>query len=98
MDTVAVTEALKKVHTEAEDVFHQLYRKASNMWSITETRRTCERQIHRTNLERNDNQTHYMITIFVPFVERALCQMEARLTNHNMKALALGFLLPKPPG
>ena len=44
MDTVAVLKALKKVHTEAEDDFHVLYRKASNMRCITETRRKCERQ------------------------------------------------------
>ena len=65
------------------------------MCCITETERKCETQKHRANLKGDQSETLYRATIFVPFVERVLSPMEARFTNHNKKALSLGFLLPK---
>ena len=98
MDTVAVIKALKKIHTEAKDVFHELYQRMSNMYCISETRRKFERQKHRVNLKEHDSEPRYRVKIFVPFAERALSQMEERFTNHNKKALSLEFILPKLSG
>ena len=77
MDTVAVViKALKKVHTEAVDIFHELYRRTADMRYIAETRRKCERQNHRTSLKGGVIETHYRVIIFVPCVERVLSEME----------------------
>ena len=95
MDTVAAFEALKKVHTDAEDVFHELYRRASNMRCFTETRRKCEKQKHWANLKADDIETHYMVTISVPSFERVLSEMEARVTIRNKKTFSFGLLLLK---
>ena len=62
------------------------------MHCSTGTSRTCERQKHRTNLRGDDSGTHYRVTIFVPFVERVLSQMETRFNNLNMTALFVRFL------
>ena len=92
MDIVAaVIQALKKFHTEAEDVFHELYRRTSDSCSVNETRRKCERRKHRSSLKREDNEIHYRVTIFVLLVEGVLIQLEARFSNHNKKALSSGF-------
>ena len=43
--------AEKKIRSEAEDAFHELYQRASNMCWFTETRGKCEGQKHRTNFK-----------------------------------------------
>ena len=68
------------------------------MCCITETRRKCEGQKYGSNLRRYDSEAHYRVTIFVPHVERALSQKEARFTNQNKKSLFFGFLLAKLSG
>ena len=72
MSTTTVNKALKKVHTEAEDVFHELYRRASSMCCIPDTRRKSERQKHRTNLKGDDNETRYKVKDVEPLVGRPL--------------------------
>ena len=89
MGTVAGNKALKKIHTEAEDIFHELHRRASNMCCISETRRKSERQKPRTNLKGDDRKTQYRVKDVEPLVERVLSQIETRFTNHYKKALSL---------
>ena len=72
MATVAVNKALKKIHREAEDVFHELYRRASNMCRIPETKRKSERQKHGTNLKGDDSETLYKVKDVEPLVQRVL--------------------------
>ena len=60
--------------------------------------RKYERQKHRTNLKGDDSETQYRVRDVEPLVEGVLCQIEARFTNHNKKALSLGFILWKLSG
>ena len=93
----SVTNALQEVRDDADSIFGELYEKATTMCDMSRSRRRCERQVHRSNVPGGNQEDTYRAEIFIPLLDNTLHQLKIRFTDHNKKALSLGFLIPKIP-
>jgi hypothetical protein len=96
-----ITAEVKGLRENADNEFKNLYGVVSSLaekYDFPLKRpRTSAKQTHRCNISATSDEEYYKITIYIPFLDSFINQLQARFLNH--KSILQGFqcLLPKNP-
>ena len=86
--------SMKNLRQNVEPVFTDILEKSSEHCDVSIMPRTCSKQKNRSNADVDDAAAYHRISIFIPFLESTISQLENGFSNH-VKASTLGFLIPK---
>ena len=75
------------IETYHSDWYHQIEKMCDVTGTIPSIRRTCQRQIHRSNVPADLPSQYYLRTLSIPLVDHLLTEMKTRFSSHQTTAL-----------
>lgn len=90
---------LKEMRENAEVKFHELFCDALNLAEEVgeeiKIPRVANRQNYRENYSISNPENYYRVTVYIPFIEHFINQLELRLLKHKNILLKIQNILPK---
>lgn len=78
---------LKDIRINADTYFREMFEQAKLMTGQFEIEikisRTEKRQTNRCNIEVDNAETYYRMSIFIPYLDKYINELENRFTNHH---------------
>ena len=85
--------AFNEMRADADSIFANLFEKCSELANCSIPRR-CQKQRNRPNIETENPEEYFRITIFLPLLDDIIEQINGRFSRHNQNSLKLSYLLP----
>lgn len=80
---------MKRFRNSAEKTFQQIYTDALNLAEKCQVEismpRFIERQVHRINIQTKSTEEYYRKSIFIPYMDSYITELEQRFANHKIK-------------
>jgi len=91
-----VCQIFKEIRENSDDEFKQIFSNSeeSMLEGIIEVPRTVGRQTARNNIPSDSPEQYYKRSIFLPFLDHYICQLQDRFTNHHHVMAKLQSLIP----
>ena len=84
---------------DAANCFRKTWAAAAEMASHAEVElrmpRVTAQQKHRNNPPANDPEEYYLRSVYIPFLDHIIAELDERFQNHNAVALRFSCLIPK---
>lgn len=91
-----VCQIFKEIRENGDDEFKQIFSNSeeSMLEGIIEVPRIVGRQTARNNIPSDSPEQYYKRSIFLPFLDHFICQLQDRFTNHHQVMAKLQSLIP----
>lgn len=87
LSSECTVEELQEIRQDSENKFKKIYVKAKSVAEsvgvVESTKRICKAQKNRANINTDDKEQYYRVTVFNPFVDHFINQLKERFLNHK---------------